>query len=155
MRVCGADKEAAMSDGRHFPTVTPYLLYEDTGAAIDWLCRAFGFRERLRFTDDDGMVTHAELEVGADGLVMVGHPGPTYRSPERLGGTTAITHVYVDDVDAHYRRAQEAGARISRPPADEEYGDRRYDCKDLEGHDWSFAQVFADVPPEQWGAEPA
>jgi PhnB protein len=141
-----------MSDAPGYPTVSPYLLYEDAGAAVDWLCQAFGFRERLRYADEGGVVTHAELEVGSDGLIMVGHPGPDYRSPDRLGATTGIVHVYVDDVDAHYRRAREAGVRITREPQDEEYGDRRYDCKDLEGHDWSFAQILRHAPPEEWGA---
>ena len=144
-----------MSEVPHYPTVTPYLLYEDAGAAIDWLCRAFGFRERLRFADSDEVVTHAELDVGTDGLVMLGHPGAEHRSPDRLGASTAIIHVYVADVDAHVRRARAAGARITREPADEEYGDRRYDCKDLEGHDWSFAQILRHVPPETWGGQSA
>lgn len=141
-----------MSDAPSYPTVSPYLLYEDAGAAIDWLCQAFGFRERLRFEDDGGVVNHAELEVGSDGLVMIGHPGPDYRSPDRSGQNTGIVHVYVDDVDTHFRHARASGARITREPADEAYGDRRYDCKDLEGHDWSFAQILRDVPAEEWGA---
>ncbi len=144
-----------MTDASRHQTVTPYLLYEDAGAAIRWLTRAFGFRERLRFTDEHDVVTHAELELGHGGLVMIGHPGGGYRSPGRLGARTAITHVYVDDVTAHFERARAAGARITREPADEAYGDRRYDCEDLEGHAWSFAEVLEDVPAEQWGATSA
>lgn len=144
-----------MGDTGRYQTVTPYLLYEDAGAAIEWLSRAFGFRERLRFTDENDVVTHAELELDDEGLVMIGHPGHGYRSPDRLGARTAITHVYVDDVAAHVERARAAGARITRDPADEAYGDRRYDCEDLEGHAWSFAQALEDVPAEQWGAESA
>ena len=89
-------------------TVTPYLLYEDVDAAIDWLGRAFGFAERLRFADASGTVTHAELALG-DGEVFLGHPGPEFRSPKSLGAFTDLVHVYVDDVDAHYARAVEAG----------------------------------------------
>ena len=141
-----------MSDAPTYPTVSPYLLYENAEAAIDWLCETFGFHERLRYADDNGVVNHAELDVGSDGLIMIGHPGPDYRSPDRLGQNTTIVHVYVDDVDAHFRHAKASGARITREPADEAYGDRRYDCKDLEGHDWSFAQILRHVPPEEWGA---
>src|SRR5918999_786086 len=57
------------------PRITPYLLYEDCATAIDWLSEAFGFREILRFTDENGIVTHAELRLD-DGLVFIGHPGP-------------------------------------------------------------------------------
>jgi PhnB protein len=132
-------------------TVTPYLLYEDVTAAIDWLGRAFGFEERLRFADDRGVVTHAELTIG-EGEVFLGHPGPEYRSPKRLGAFTFLVHVYVDDVDAHHARAVEAGATIHQEPENTRYGDRRYDTEDLEGNRWSFAQLLREVEPEEWGA---
>jgi uncharacterized glyoxalase superfamily protein PhnB len=132
---------------------TPYLLYEDVGAALEWLSRAFGFRERLRFQGEDGAVTHAEMELDG-GEVMLGWPGPDYRNPRRLGQTTQLVHVYVEDVDAHFERAREVGAEIVSEPQDQEYGDRRYDVKDPEGHLWSFAQHVRDVTPEEWGATP-
>jgi uncharacterized glyoxalase superfamily protein PhnB len=132
-------------------TITPYLLYEDVPAAIAWLSRAFGLEERLRFADGSGTVTHAELTLG-DAELFVGHPGPGYRSPRSLGAFTALTHVYVDDVDAHCERARAAGATIHAEPADQAYGDRRYDAEDLEGHRWSFAQVLRELEPEEWGA---
>jgi PhnB protein len=132
---------------------TPYLLYEDVGAALEWLSRAFGFRERLRFQGEDGAVTHAEMELDG-GEVMLGWPGPDYRNPRRLGQTTQLVHVYVEDVDAHFERAREVGAEIVSEPQDQEYGDRRYDVKDPEGHLWSFAQHVRDVTPDEWGATP-
>lgn len=141
-----------MPETPHYPTVTPYLLYADVATALDWLAAAFGFVERLRYADDDGTVTHAEMTVGGDGVIMLGHPGPQYRNPAALGAATAYTHVAVDDVDAHHDRARAAGATIVRPPADEEYGDRRYDAEDPEGHRWSFAQPVRDVDPAEWGA---
>lgn len=132
-------------------TVTPYLLYTDVAAAIDWLGRVFGFEERLRFTDDSGAVTHAELTIG-DGELFLGHPGPDYRSPKELGAFTHLVHVYVKDVDAHYAQALAAGAPIHGELEDTSYGDRRYDTEDLEGQRWSFAQVLRDAAPEEWGA---
>jgi len=135
-------------------TVTPYLLYEDVAAAIDWICGAFGFEERLRFADGGGIVTHAELTLGG-GEVFLGHPGPEYRSPRELGAFTHLVHVYVDDVDAHCARAVEAGAPVLGELQDTPYGDRRYDTEDLEGHRWSFAQVVRTVAPEDWGATSA
>jgi uncharacterized glyoxalase superfamily protein PhnB len=137
--------------GADVQTVTPYVLYKDVGAAIDWLGRAFGFEERLRFTDDSGKVTHAELTIG-DGEVFLGHPGPSYRNPKELGAFTDLVHVYVEDVDAHYARAVEAGAPVLRELEEMPYGDRRYDTEDPEGHRWSFAQVLRVSEPEEWGA---
>ncbi len=122
-----------------YPVVTPYLYYEDAGAAMDWLVATFGLSEKVRMANDDGTVGHGELEIGS-GVVMLGQPGAEYQAPRNRGRATAGVHVYVDDVDAHYERAKAAGAEITQEPADQEYGDRRYDAKDLEGHDWFFAQ---------------
>jgi uncharacterized glyoxalase superfamily protein PhnB len=131
--------------------IAPYLLYEDVSAAVEWLRRAFGFRERLRFAGEDGVVSHAEVEYGGE-VIMLGHPGPDYRNPRRLGAATQLVHVYVEDVDEHFRVARAAGATIEAEPADMPYGDRRYDAVDPEGHRWSFGQRIRDVQPEDWGA---
>lgn len=132
-------------------TITPYLLYEDGAAAIEFLTSAFGFREVLRSQSPEGRVWHAELAIG-DGEIMLGEPGPQYKSPKRLGETTVGIHVYVADVDGHYERARAAGAEIRAEPADQEYGDRRYTAVDPEGHEWFFAQKIREVAPEEWGA---
>jgi len=132
-------------------TVIPYLLYEDCASMLAWLTRAFGFEEVLRFADEDGTVTHAEMAIGG-GSIMMGDPGDDYRSPKSSGGWPAQVQVYVDDVDAHYERARAAGAEIRRGPEDTPYGDRRYDAYDAEGHLWMFSTHVRDVPPEAWGA---
>jgi uncharacterized glyoxalase superfamily protein PhnB len=137
-----------------YPRVAPYLLYEDVPAALDWLAKAFGFTERLRFADSDGVVSHAEMTLG-DGLIMMGFPGPDYRNPRRLGGTTQVVNVYVDDVDEHFARAKGEGATIIAEPEDQPYGDRRYIADDPEGHRWTFAQRVREVSPDQWGASQA
>lgn len=130
------------------PRIIPYLLYEDVAAAVDWLERAFGFTERgRRFSGPDGKVSHAEVALG-DGVVMMGCPGPEYRSPKRLGQATQQLYIYVEDVDAHFERARAAGATILAEPADQFYGDRRYGATDPEGHCWYFAQHVRDVAPE-------
>ena len=114
-------------------TITPYLLYEDAGAAIEFLVEAFGFTERLRFTDEDGRVTHAELSLG-DGSIMLGAPGGDFRSPKRSGpAPSALVHVYVEDVDTHFAHARDAGATILSEPEDKPYGDRSYGVEDPEG----------------------
>jgi uncharacterized glyoxalase superfamily protein PhnB len=131
-----------------FPTVTPYLYYEDLNAAFDWLVKAFGFREKFRMPDGDGKLVHAELNVGADGVVMIGTPGPDYRAP-REGNPYAQLYIYVDDVDAHFARARDAGAKITEQPTDVFYGDRRYMAQDPEGQVWCFATHVKDLTPEE------
>jgi uncharacterized glyoxalase superfamily protein PhnB len=131
--------------------IAPYLYYEDARAAVDWLCRAFGFEKVAVFEGEDGRVEHAELRLG-DGTVMLGQPGRDYRNPNHAGRGTAGVHVYVDDVDAHFEQARSAGAVIHTEPTDQPYGDRRYDCDDLEGHNWFFATAMS---PRASGAEKA
>lgn len=132
-------------------TITPYLLYEDVATALNWLAEAYGLTERRRFTDAEGQVTHAEMTIG-DGEVMLGHPGPTFEGPRKSGQVNVFVLVYVDDVDAHYERANTAGAEILSVVEDQPYGDRSYNTADLEGHRWTFATHVRDVPPSEWGA---
>jgi PhnB protein len=131
--------------------IIPYLLYADADAALEFLARAFGFEERLRYTGAAGYVSHAEMRLG-DGIIFLGDPGDDYRNPKQLGQETVLVNVYVDDVDRHFERARAAGAEILEEPADQEYGERRYAAVDPEGHHWFFAQVVSEVAPEEWGA---
>jgi PhnB protein len=135
-------------------TITPYLLYEDCEAMLDWLARAFGFREVLRHRSPEGSVWHAEMELDGATIYM-GDPGDEYRNPRRLGGVTQSLFVLVDDVDAHYDRARAAGAEVTDEPADKEYGFRQYGVHDPEGHAWFFAKWTRQVAPDEWGAEVA
>jgi uncharacterized glyoxalase superfamily protein PhnB len=121
-----------------YPRISPYLNYEDTGAMLEWLARAFGLVERHTVRGSDGKVMHAEMEL-QDGVVMMGSPGGDFRNPKRLGATTHSLYVYVDALDAHCERARAAGAEIIEEPADQHYGDRRYGARDPEGHTWYFA----------------
>ena len=132
--------------------ITPYLLYEDCATMLEWLTRAFGFREVLRHRSPEGNVWHAEMELGGASIYM-GDPGEEYRNPKRLGGATQSLYVVVEDVAAHHAGAQAAGAEIFDEPKDTEYGDRRYGARDPEGHEWFFAQQVRQVAPQDWGAE--
>ena len=124
--------------------VTPYLLYEDGAAAVDFLTQAFGFREERRTTGSAGGM-HAELEVAPDGgWVYLGQPPNGFRNPSVVGRTSQI-YVLVDDVDGHYARAKDAGARIIEEPNDLPFGHRRYGCTDPQGHEWYFAQPIAEA----------
>ena len=137
-----------MDPPKDMPRITPYLLYEDVAGALAWLTEAFGFRERLRLPEPDGKIAHAEME-WADGVVMMGFPGPTYQNPKRIGHVTQHLYVYVDNVDRHCERARKAGAEVFDEPQDQFYGDRRYGVADPEGHHWYFAQRVRDVTLEE------
>ncbi len=134
------------------PPVIPMLSYEDCDAAAAWLGSAFGFAEHERYADDTGRVTHVTLSLG-EGVVMIGWPGADYESPKHHSETCEAAArwldvpyvvdgvwVSVEDVDAHFERAREAGARILSEPQDQEFGERHYRAEDLEGHRWMFSQ---------------
>lgn len=124
------------------PSLYPRLAYRDELAALEFLVRAFGFTERREARMEHPTGTLAWLEVG-DGMVMIGRAGPELHglySPVEIGVTTVMVNVYVDDVDAHYRRARAEGGRVVMELEDMFWGDRRYEVLDLEGHRWHFAQ---------------
>jgi PhnB protein len=132
-----------------YQRVVPQLGYADAPAAIDFLCRAFGFSERFRMPMPDGTIGHAELACG-DNVIMLASlwREAGHASPRELGGVHGQLMVYVDDVDAHYARARDAGATIIAEPEDQFYGARTYRAVDPEGHRWIFATQVRDVPLE-------
>ncbi len=132
-----------------FPRVVPALRYRDADAALAWLCRVFGYRELLRWADEDG-VGHADLELDG-GIVMIDKGRGDYHGPGDAG-PYALIIVFVDDVDAHYERVLATGVPVESAPADKPWGLRQYEVRDLEGHMWEFSQHMRDVPAPQWGA---
>jgi uncharacterized glyoxalase superfamily protein PhnB/catechol 2,3-dioxygenase-like lactoylglutathione lyase family enzyme len=137
-------------------TVVPSLIYNDVAKAIDWLCDAFGCRERLRAAGADGTITHAQLAIGQGGVMLgasrVDHGNRTDFRPPRRDEVSHSIFVHIEDVDAHYEHAQQRGATIVHPPVAYPYGEKQYTAEDLEGHRWTFSQALADVNPEEWGA---
>jgi uncharacterized glyoxalase superfamily protein PhnB len=134
-------------------TVVPILVYEDVEKAIEWLCSVCGFSERLRAAAPGGIVTHAQLEI-AEGAIMLGRQGAEFRAP-RPDEVNQYVAVHVDDVDRHYERARQSGAKILKAPTNMPFGERQYTVEDPGGHRWTFSQSVADVAPEEWGATPA
>jgi uncharacterized glyoxalase superfamily protein PhnB len=127
------------------------IAYEDGNAALDWLAKAFGFRERARMTGDGGRLSHGEMQAGT-GVIMLASPTPDYRGPahhrdecEQANAWLEVPYIVdgvlvtVDDVEAHFRRARDAGARILTQLESDQYG-KRYRVEDLEGHRWMFMQ---------------
>jgi uncharacterized glyoxalase superfamily protein PhnB len=126
-------------------TVIPVLRYRDAPAAIEWLCRTFGFEKRLVVPNEDGTVAHAQLGFG-NGMIMLASVlasetefGRLITQPDEIGGaTTQTTYVVVTDADAVHAKAMAGGARIAMKLEDEDHGGRSFSCYDLEGHLWSF-----------------
>lgn len=143
-----------------WPRISAAVFYDDAAAAIDWLCRAFGFEVRLKIEGANGRIEHSELTLG-EGLIMVGstggkssRPNPLpCKSPRSLGGSnTQSLCVCVDDADTHCARARAAGAKIREEPSTQDYGedywsDRTYRAEDPEGHQWFFMQRIRDPQP--------
>lgn len=122
--------------------VIPAIRYRDAPAAIEWLCRAFGFAEHLVVPGGAGNIAHAQLTY-QNGMIMLGSArddefGRLIAPIEKGQPATAGIHVVVQDVDAHHDQAAAAGAGILTPPEDQEYGGRLYACRDLEGNVWTF-----------------
>jgi uncharacterized glyoxalase superfamily protein PhnB len=123
--------------------IIPTMRYRNAPAAIEWLCKAFGFEKHLVVPDQNGGIAHAQLTFD-NGMIMLasvggGMFGKLMKHPQEIGGCeTQSSYVVVADCDAHYARAKAAGAVMLRDVQDEDYGGRGYTCRDLEGHIWSF-----------------
>ena len=119
--------------------IFPSLTYEDAPAAIEWLCRAFGFERKLVVPGPEGSITYSELCHGA-GVIMVSSPKPDAGrvGPGSVPAVCQALCVHVDDPDAHYARATGAGAEIIQDLKNEDYGSRGYLARDPEGHQWYF-----------------
>ena len=133
-----------------YNTVTPYLSVDDAAAAIEYYTQVFGAKESVRMDGPDGMIGHAELDIG-DSKVMLADPFPqaSTKPPKELGGTTASIFMYVEDVDGVVKRAVDAGATITMEVADQFWGDRLGSIQDPFGHSWSIATHVEDIPPEE------
>jgi uncharacterized glyoxalase superfamily protein PhnB len=124
-------------------TVVPALRYRNVPAAIDWLCKAFGFEQDFVVRGESGAIRYVQLTCGR-GMVMVGpapeSSGDSYmRQPDEVGGIeTQTCYFYLEDVKTHYARAKAAGAEIVLDIDDRSAGGLGYSCRDPEGHVWNF-----------------
>lgn len=127
----------------HGSSIIPCLRYRECHAAIDWLCKAFGFSRNAVFENEQGGVEHAQLTFG-NGMIMLGEVrdsefGRHIVQPDEIGGReTQCASVTVADCKAHYLHAKSAGAVIVDDYSEKEYGGGGYSCHDPEGHLWYF-----------------
>jgi PhnB protein len=131
---------------------SPYIIVADAPKMIEFYKRGFGATEVTRMAGPDGRIGHAEIKIGK-ALIMLAdeHPEMGILGPKSLGGARppVSIHLYVEDVDALYRRAVEAGATSIKAPEDQFYGDRNAQLQDPAGHVWSIATHKEDVSPEE------
>jgi MerR family transcriptional regulator, thiopeptide resistance regulator len=123
----------------HIDRITPVLTYRDIAAAHDFLVQAFGFRSGGVHCTPEGEAVHGEVRAG-DAAIWLHRVTAEHRLDSPLATDVANSGlvVHVDDVDAHYRHARAAGARIDSEPIDQPYGQREYGARDPEGHRWWF-----------------
>ena len=120
-----------------FERLIPLLVYEDIPAAHDFLVEAFGFETGGVTRNAEGQPVHGEVRAGATAIWL--HRVTLEHELAPAGMPSSGLVVYVDDVDAHFKRALAAGARVDSEPADQPYGQREYGARDPEGHRWWFA----------------
>ncbi len=124
-------------------TIIPTMKYRDAPAAIEWLCRAFGFEKHMVVDGKDGMIDHAQLTLGGAMIMLGSFRGNDYEknvgTPAETGGIcTQCSYIVVDDPDAIYASAQAAGAKIYQELQEPDYGGKFFACIDPEGQIWNF-----------------
>ena|SRR5215813_8877333 len=130
-------------------TVIPVLYCPDPSAAAAWLCKAFGFKVRLRIGNNH----RVQMKAGDGCLVVAEGTLPAHKTDAKVAGSHAVM-VRVEDALSHCERARAAGAHILTEPVDHMYGERQYNAEDPFGHRWDFTQTVKDVDPQDWGGEP-
>jgi PhnB protein len=135
-------------EGYH--SVTPYLCIKGASAAIEFYKKAFGAKELLRMPAPGDKIGHAEIQIG-DSHVMLADEFPEmgFLSPLSVGGSPVMMHLYVEDVDSTANKAVAAGAKVTKPVADQFYGDRSGQIQDPFGHNWYVSTHKEDLSPEE------
>jgi PhnB protein len=133
-----------------YPQLMPYLIVDGAAAAIEFYAKALGATERLRMPGPDGRLGHAELQIGEAVLMLADeNPAMDIVGPRSVGGTPVTLHLYVEDADATFERAIQAGATPLRAMEDRFYGDRSGQFEDPFGHRWNVATHVEDVPEDE------
>ena len=135
-------------EGYH--SVTPYLCCRDAGAAIDFYKKAFGATELMRMGAPGEKIGHADIQIGDSHLMLADEfPEMGFLSPQTVGGSPVMIHLYVEDADATTARAVAAGAKVVKPVEDQFYGDRGGQLDDPFGHKWYVSTRKEDLSFEE------
>lgn len=135
-------------------SVTPHLVCDGAADAIAFYKKAFNAVESARMPGPGGKIMHAQIKIGDSHIMLVDEfPDMATFSPKHLKGSPVTLHLYVEDVDAVYKQAIDAGATARMPPADMFWGDRYGVLVDPFGHNWSIATHKRDLTPEQMQEE--
>jgi PhnB protein len=138
----------AIPDGYY--SLTPYLVIKGANEAIEFYKKAFGATELMRMPGPGGRIMHAEIKIGNSVLMLSDeNPDRGYLSPVTHGGTGSSVMLYLNDVDATFKKATDAGAKSAQPPTDMPWGDRMANITDPFGHNWAIATHVEDVSPEE------
>lgn len=131
-------------------TVTPHLICAGAAEAIEFYKKAFGAEEVMRVPATNGKLLHAQIRIG-DSAVMLVDEMPEWGAlgPKMLKGSPVTIHLFVEDADAFFKRAVDAGASVKMPLADMFWGDRYGVLEDPFGHMWSVATHIQDLSPEE------
>ena len=131
-----------------YHSVTPFLSIRDAHKAIDFYKDVLGAKEIMRLNRPDGKIAHAQIHIG-DSKIMITESCPEMEGPKELGGTPVCIYLFVDDVDAMFKKAKSKDATVIQEPADQFYGDRTAMITDPFGHVWCIATHFEDVSNDE------
>ncbi len=133
-----------------YEALTPYLIVDGAAAAMDYYTKAFGAKEVMRMEGPNGRIGHAEMVIGGGHLMLADeHLEMGHRGPKSTGGSPVSLCLYVEDVDKVMKQAEAAGGTVSRPVADQFYGDRTGGLTDPFGHVWYVMTHIEDVSKEE------
>ena len=135
-------------DGYH--SVTPYLILDDAARALEFYKKGLGAVELMRFPAPGGKIGHAEIKIGDSPIMLADENAEmNAKSARTIGGSPISLMIYVEDVDARVAQAVAAGATLTRPVANQFYGDRTGGIEDPFGYHWYIATHVEDVPPAE------
>jgi PhnB protein len=146
------DTAKSLPEGMH--TLNPHIVCADCAGAMEFYKKAFGATEEMRLPGPNGKLMHAAMRFG-DSMLMLMDEMPEWgaKGPKLIGGTPVTIHMVVDDVDAVFARAVDAGAKVVMPVADQFWGDRYGIIEDPYGHSWSMATPSGkQLSPEEMAA---